>query len=428
MQKVYGNSFLSLAAVSAENYVQGLFRTRRSDGLPPSSVAVQWGYQTTNCQVVREDLWEGEVLSEPLFTRGWVLQERLLAPRILHFQRRQVFWQCPTLTACEGAPKGLSEVVTDERLDELRWRQLLHRDKTIELHADQKTDMHETWRFAVQSYTTCNLTKSSDKLMAIASMASRMKEVFNEGYFAGLWERRFVEQLAWRVVDFRMPSLDPAYRAPSWSWASVDSIVNLPERIRYNRVYNMEVPKNGINVVLEKQDNVTGTLHFASLTAETELHRLTFSSNQDSLQTGKAWSWAFDDGQQRNEWCQFFPDKLWNDEKYDLDLDEVEIHQQRADPRRKIVKFTAAMLAYSEDLGSAYEGDGPSYSGIAIALSRARAGRAKVYYRIGLIEFRRLGGKAWEDMQASRVSTSRKEGQVAASDQRGRYIHVITLL
>lgn len=38
--------------------------------------------------------WQTEVESGPLNGRAWVLKERVLAPRTLHFGRRQLFWEC----------------------------------------------------------------------------------------------------------------------------------------------------------------------------------------------------------------------------------------------------------------------------------------------------------------------------------------------
>jgi hypothetical protein len=59
-------------------------------------------------------------------------------------------------------------------------------------------------------------------------------------YCAGLWEGDLINQLGWRVdyVFLSPPSKDPpansnaaleGYRGPSWSWASVDKAVRVPD-------------------------------------------------------------------------------------------------------------------------------------------------------------------------------------------------------
>ena len=63
MEKVYMNSYLSLAAVSADNCEQGLFRARRPASVPPSIAQVNWHHhQDAVCRVVRDDFWRGELL------------------------------------------------------------------------------------------------------------------------------------------------------------------------------------------------------------------------------------------------------------------------------------------------------------------------------------------------------------------------------
>jgi hypothetical protein len=44
--------------------------------------------------------------SSPLMQCGWVFQERLLAPRVLHFGSSQIFWECITLRASETHREG----------------------------------------------------------------------------------------------------------------------------------------------------------------------------------------------------------------------------------------------------------------------------------------------------------------------------------
>lgn len=38
--------------------------------------------------------WHQEITGAKLCGRGWVFQERLLAPRVLHFAKRQLWWEC----------------------------------------------------------------------------------------------------------------------------------------------------------------------------------------------------------------------------------------------------------------------------------------------------------------------------------------------
>lgn len=72
MEEIYRNSYCNIAAVDSENGSQGLFRRRSPQDLPPDIVAFD-GRQYT---LLRPDFWEQQVLSGPLYARGWVLQGR----------------------------------------------------------------------------------------------------------------------------------------------------------------------------------------------------------------------------------------------------------------------------------------------------------------------------------------------------------------
>jgi hypothetical protein len=73
MHEVYGNATLSLAAVSGMNNEQGLYRVRSTSGASPATASIHWTSPSLDCLVVREDFWQGEILSEPLYRRGWCL-------------------------------------------------------------------------------------------------------------------------------------------------------------------------------------------------------------------------------------------------------------------------------------------------------------------------------------------------------------------
>ncbi|GLB07394.1 hypothetical protein AtubIFM57258_002728 [Aspergillus tubingensis] len=80
-------------------------------------------------------------------------------------------------------------------------------------------------------FTAYQLTVPSDKLVAISGLAKdvrrRLKDLGydEDNYLAGLWRQNLPGCLTWKVLEpGRRP---PSYRAPSWSWASVDGAVQL---------------------------------------------------------------------------------------------------------------------------------------------------------------------------------------------------------
>ena len=68
-------------------------------------------------------------------------------------------------------------------------------------------------------YSTRELNRSSDKLLAFSGMAQRYESMLNDTYIAGLWRSRLVEDLHW-ALDYPVTTV-AHYRAPSWSWMSI---------------------------------------------------------------------------------------------------------------------------------------------------------------------------------------------------------------
>jgi len=48
--------------------------------------------------------WSEQMVQAKLSARGWIVQERLLAPRVVYFAREQLFWECAQVQALEERP------------------------------------------------------------------------------------------------------------------------------------------------------------------------------------------------------------------------------------------------------------------------------------------------------------------------------------
>lgn len=147
----------------------------------------------------------------PLFTRGWVVQERVLPRRTLFFTRTEVYWECANLTACERIPTGAPYVL----------------DNRVFLERPVQRNM---WDAVVRHYTRCNLTKSRDKLVAISGIARLLYDETHDEYVAGLWRTDLKHQLLWSSAktldEFGKSTRPPEYRAPSCSWATIDGPID----------------------------------------------------------------------------------------------------------------------------------------------------------------------------------------------------------
>jgi hypothetical protein len=168
----------------------------------------------------------------------------------------------------ESRLKGLEVKEDGARLRKIR----LNSYKEPDLHLRPKIYALELWRRIVEVYTRTDFTNSEDKLIALSGMAKLMAEKigsrrFPAEYAAGLWKLHIESQLLWQVepvwreVDekFENLSTSPAtYRAPSWSWASVDA--QKGHGITYGDITDRDlyIKVDGVSVIARSPTNPFG--------------------------------------------------------------------------------------------------------------------------------------------------------------------------
>ena len=80
----------------------------------------------------------------------------------------------------------------------------------------------------MREYSTTSLSHAKDKLVAIAGAAKYLKKQHGGFYMAGLWREDAIWQLNWYVLERPLRVRPGGYRAPTWSWASVDGETVFP--------------------------------------------------------------------------------------------------------------------------------------------------------------------------------------------------------
>lgn len=220
MTQVHGSSTINIAATAAVDSGQGIFYGTLKYGTN-SFFASGKRTKETFLHCVPDNLYDHAIGSSPLANRGWIVQERLLSPRTLHFSEYGLFWECNEIVACETFPESLPSIMR------------------YNCHSffDKKPLSRYTWNDIVKLYSSGQLTYGSDKLVAIAGIARQFSGSQHCKYAAGLWEGDdFVSQLLWRS---RYPQDRPSpSQGPTWSWCSVNSPVYWPSYTLPRRLQN----------------------------------------------------------------------------------------------------------------------------------------------------------------------------------------------
>ncbi|MCJ1397977.1 hypothetical protein MMC11_001173 [Xylographa trunciseda] len=225
MGNIYMDAILTIAATDAANGDQGFLSPRRSACPLPFSI----NHPSTG--PIADNVWvaawtphfKDAVEQSPLSKRAWVTQERILPPRILHFTKTKLMWECRTQTEIEGRPDTRQSKLTMIWYSPSEFSQFLN-NRIVS--TEEFSKFMEIWHIIVGEYSQRSLTFSTDKLPALSGLAAQFQRITGDRYYAGLWEKDFPHSLCWEAsMPYKRPS---AYLAPSWSWASFDSGVTYP--------------------------------------------------------------------------------------------------------------------------------------------------------------------------------------------------------
>ena len=230
MGDIYAGSYITLAAQphpgSARD--QGMF-LKRDILLDLTGQDSQRGSEFST--FVKPLFPHGPDNPRALTGRAWCVQERLLSPRVLHFRKWEVMFECNQAYHCECEEMGLSKLAHETEKPEKKLKQTLNAvfRPTRPLSGEKSPEnleakAWENWHDVVEEYSRASLSYPTDKLPALSGIAARMPEAWGP-YIAGLWSKNILWELLWDHPNFaRGPRFRHGrtrkYVAPSFSWAA----------------------------------------------------------------------------------------------------------------------------------------------------------------------------------------------------------------
>ncbi|KAM3085772.1 hypothetical protein ACMFMG_002834 [Clarireedia jacksonii] len=199
-----------------------------------------------------EEDFGNEISESSLLKRGWVIQERILSPRIVYFIKTRMFFKCRHHVESEARemlverfPRKQLQAERNETEESSSFENVTS-TKLVPFSKSGKVGgvdgaMFKNCYRVVETYSASTLTKpGKDRMVAVAGVAKEYKAMLEKAlsitgseapaqqhitchYMWGLWLQDIAHPLLWQVWDDNpTPS---CCGAPSWSWASTCSTV-----------------------------------------------------------------------------------------------------------------------------------------------------------------------------------------------------------
>ena len=236
MNKTYQRAALTIVAGSTSSASEGFLHPRRPishmltdvQRNPNREFKIPCKYSDDDYITVGVKRMEpSSSFMDPIVRRAWTLQETLLSPRLLTYSCHTLTWHC----------KSASFKMDDWYYPDRNSYESLAQNITV---GRGHREVNRKWDTIVKLYTDRALTVSEDKLPALAALATAFSPALGPTYLAGIWESALPEALLWmpqsgypdaELRSFASEHLDrvvrrsKTYRAPTWSWASIDGLV-----------------------------------------------------------------------------------------------------------------------------------------------------------------------------------------------------------
>lgn len=262
MGEIFANAYVTISAATAINSEKGFLEGREllsraytrpikipsfsPNGLRDHVMLYQRGSATTR---------------EPIHHRAWTLQEDLLSPRLLFYGDFELVWACAT---CVKTISGIQAEICDTGETEMaRLRRLFTNESAYD-----KSDIMTLWEDLIREYSRRKLSRSDDKLPALSGLAMKFEHLIQGEYLAGLWSCWLPTHLLWKITGPSGSGKDQhdsgPWRAPTWSWLSVDSPVDI--ELEKKETFSALAKIENYAIAPVRSFNLFGRLKSASIT------------------------------------------------------------------------------------------------------------------------------------------------------------------
>jgi hypothetical protein len=318
MHRIYRGSLFTIAAAVAQISRHGFLQPRAA--YRGFKLKTQIGDNLVGEAAAVPDRTNHERNAYPIYTRGWTFQEGLLSTRVLAYGNRGMVYACLESQRCDGGYQQSIGGLHSSDHDAIR-AIFKHLSPGSQHLGSDKHPM--AWGAIVSAYTQRQLSFADDKLLAITAIAEeylRTKPVTL--YLGGMWKEDLLHQCLWSrarpTSDSRPVTRPAAYRALSWSWASLDGHFVTFQQVDGTGSFvecNFSCQLIDAQTALCDENSPFGPITGGFIRLRCKMRRLTWLSPGDSKSPSDGCGWACED-----------PEGRWNDQgddRLDFNIDIV---------------------------------------------------------------------------------------------------------
>lgn len=338
MGSIYQNSYITISATNSGNGSARCLAERQKP--------VKIPYQNTSQRdlVVRarrvldhhpKDNPDGGPVQPigPLSHRAWALQEVVLSTRVLHYTATELLFECRTSYRCECSPERKVWPTTPALIPRA-------------VSSKNVGAVWDAWQRLVEQYSARDLTVATDKLPAISGIASKIHQATHSDYMAGVWRGNLALDMLWSATSVATRSATPCFtletwRAPSFSWASLDTPVTYPRLDDDERESFVPTIVLLAASIVPKGLNTLGSLSAASITIRGPVIECTMTSEM------KSDNWSYMLMIKGTSSISITPDCLLIDAEVEAADVAAKLSVRRAQPSDLLQPFSAAVLCLS---------------------------------------------------------------------------------
>ncbi|KAM7210654.1 Heterokaryon incompatibility protein (HET) domain containing protein [Rhypophila decipiens] len=243
MADIFASAYCTIAASSARGWGDGFLKSESDH--PDIRVQGTPSRPTCTCD------FDKDVNEGPLLKRAWVLQERVLSRRIIHFTATHTYCECGDGVLCEQLTK----------LKPPYGKQYFFLDPDFPNRLEESGYIRtvEFVQYLFTKYSTSGLSYATDRDVAIYSLVDRMAQVLKTEVRYGIFRCFLGSLLLWKRDENMTSPISYTDRSvPSWSWMAysegIDFILDANSSCAIPRAVDLGFIKEGeaLNVQVRK--------------------------------------------------------------------------------------------------------------------------------------------------------------------------------